>query len=154
MRGHAPTATPSGPSARIKRTAVLAATGVVGVNIWTGAPLLALWVGSRIQISHSGTAPSMAAIFAVAVTLAVTGFALVRLLAHLEHTYSELLGRPERRHRSSWLRSMRAERGEWQREHDPDARVSLFEGVVIMCVIVAVIAFEIWFFFYSPSPID
>ena len=49
---------------------------------------------------------------------------------------------------------MRAERGEWEREHDPDARVSPFEAVVILCVIAAVVAFEIWFFFYSPSPID
>jgi hypothetical protein len=66
----------------------------------------------------------------------------------------KLLGRPQRRYRSSWLRSMRAERGEWERQHDPGARATPFEITVMLGVVVAVAAFEIWFFFYSPSPID
>jgi hypothetical protein len=31
----------------MKRVAVAAATTVVAVNIWTGCPLLAVWVGSK-----------------------------------------------------------------------------------------------------------
>jgi hypothetical protein len=139
---------------RIRRTAVLAATGVVGVNIWTGAPLLALWVGSRVQGAATGSAPSMLAVGVVALVLAVTGFFLIKVLNVLQEKYARLQGRPLRRHRSSWLRSMRAERGEWERQHDPDARISGFDVVVILCVVAAVLAFEIWFFFYSPSPID
>ena len=33
---------------RLKRVAMAAATALVAINIWTGAPLLALWVGSRV----------------------------------------------------------------------------------------------------------
>jgi hypothetical protein len=46
---------------------------------------------------------------------------------------------------------MRAERVEHERE-----RVGLtgMEIVIVAMVILAVAAFEIWFFFYSPSPID
>ena len=33
-------------------------------------------------------------------------------------------------------------------------RATPFEIVVMVCVVAAVAAFEIWFFFFSPSPID
>jgi hypothetical protein len=141
-------------SHRIRRAAVLAATAVVGVNVWTGSPLLALWVGSRVESSSSSTGPSMAAIFVVVVVMAATSWMLLRLLYRLQDHYFKLLGRPARRYRSTWLRSMRAERGEWERQHDPDARATPFEIVVMLCVVVAVAAFEVWFFFFSPSPID
>jgi hypothetical protein len=139
---------------RVQRAGVLAATAVVGLNVWTGSPLLALWVGSRVENSSGVAGPSMAAIFVVVVVMAVTSWVLVRLLYRLQERYSVLLGRAARRYRSTWLRSMRAERGEWARQHDPDARATAFEVVVIVCVLVAVAAFEVWFFFYSPSPID
>ncbi|MEA2444233.1 MAG: hypothetical protein QOJ12_1525 [Thermoleophilales bacterium] len=141
-------------SERVQRAAVLAGTAVVGLNVWTGSPLLALWVGSRVENASGVPGPSMVAIFVVVVVMAVTSWVLLRLLYRLQERYSDLLGRPRRRYRSTWLRSMRAERGEWARQHDPDARASGFEVVVIVCVLVAVAAFEVWFFFYSPSPID
>ena len=34
--------------ARLQRVGIVAAMGVVTLNIWTGAPLLGLWVGSRV----------------------------------------------------------------------------------------------------------
>ena len=141
-------------SHRIRRAAVLAATVVVGVNVWTGSPLLALWVGSRVENLSDTPGPSAAAIVVVIVVMAVTSWLLLRLLYRLQATYFKLLDRPQRRYRSTWLQSMRAERGEWQRQHDQDARATAFEIVVMACVVVAVVAFEIWFFFYSPSPID
>jgi hypothetical protein len=144
----------TGKGDRIKRAAVLAATAVVGVNVWTGSPLLALWVGSRVEDSSTSTGPSMAAIFVVVVVMAVLSWALLRMLYRLQDRYFKLSGREPRRYRSTWLQSMRAERGEWQREHDPSVRASPFEITVMICVVAAVAAFEIWFFFYSPSPID
>jgi hypothetical protein len=144
----------AGKGARIKRAAVLALTAVVGINVWTGSPLLALWIGSRVENTSSASGPSMLAIFVVVVVMAVTSWALLRVLYDLQERYFKLLGRPPRRYRSSWLRSMRAERGEWARQHDPDARATPFEITVMVCVVAAVAAFEIWFFFFSPSPID
>jgi len=129
-------------------------TAVVGMNVWTGSPLLALWVGSRIENSSRAVGPSMTAIFAVIVTMGVTSWVLLRLLYRLQAWYFKLLGRPPRRYRSTWLRSMRAERGEWERQHSADARATPFEVVVMVCVVIAVAAFEVWFFFLSPSPID
>jgi len=138
----------------VKRAAVLAATAVVTLNVWTGSPLLALWVGSRVENASTSAGPSMPAIAAVVVVMALTSWVLLRVLSRLQDAYASLLGRPTRKYRSTWLRSMRAERGEWAREHDPDARATAIEIVVIVVVVVAVAAFEIWFFFYSPSPID
>jgi hypothetical protein len=144
----------AGKGHRLERAGVLALTAVVGVNVWTGSPLLALWVGSRVENSSTAAGPSMLAIFAVVVVMAATSWVLLRLLYRLQEHYFKLLGRPPRRYRSTWLRSMRAERGEWERQHDPEARPTGFEIVVMACVVLAVAAFEIWFFFYSPSPID
>ena len=147
-------ATPTGLAARLKRAALLAVTAVVGLNVWTGSPLLALWVGSRVEDSSSSVGPSMAGIAVVVVTMGVTSWLLLRLLYRLQGAYMTAAGRPPRRYRSTWLRSMRAERGEWERQHDPDAKATPFEITVMICVVIAVAAFEIWFFFYSPSPID
>jgi hypothetical protein len=141
-------------SHRIRRAGVLAATVVVGLNVWTGSPLLGLWVGSRVEELSDSPGPSGAAIFVVVVVMAFTSWVLLRLLYRLQEHYMKLLGRPQRRYRSSWLRSMRAERGEWERQHDANARATPFEITVMVVVVVAVAAFEIWFFFYSPSPID
>lgn len=140
--------------ARIKRAALLAATAVVGLNVWTGSPLLALWVGSRVENSSAHVGPSMVAIAAVVLTMAATSWVLLRLLYRLQDAYMKQAGRPPRRYRSTWLQSMRAERGEWQRQHDPEAKATPFEITVMVCVVIAVAAFEIWFFFYSSSPID
>ena len=139
---------------RLKRAAVLAATAVVALNVWTGSPLLALWVGSRVEDTTTSSGPSMAPIAVVVVVMALLSWVLLKLLGRLQDSYLKLLGRPPRKYRSTWLRSMRGERGEWAREHDPDARATAFEIVVMLVVVAAVAAFEIWFFFYSSSPID
>ncbi len=61
------------------------------LNIWTGGPLLALWIGSRVQ-STSG--PSMLAVAVAAISLGVISYALVRLLAHIDAAYGRAAGRP------------------------------------------------------------
>ena len=139
---------------RIKRAALLAATAVVGLNIWTGSPLLALWIGSRVEDSSNSSGPSMLPIFVVIGTMAVASWVLLRLLYRIQDAYMKQLGREPRHYRSTWLRSMRAERGEWERQHDPEAKATPFEITVMLCVVLAVATFEIWFFFFSSSPID
>jgi small neutral amino acid transporter SnatA (MarC family) len=122
---------------------------IVTLNIWTGGPLLAVWIGSRFQPS-SGV--SMFAIAMVAVSLAIICYVLVRILARLDALHGRLSGRPSSVSRHvPWLRSMRGER-----PHE-DARVlglSSLERILVICVVLAVAVFEIWFFFYSSSPID
>src|SRR4051794_453514 len=81
---------------------------VTTVNVWTGAPLAGLWLGSRLQGSGP---PRMEPFFAASVAILVLVLLLVRLLAVLGAAYDGLTGRPQtvRRH-VPWLRSMRAER--------------------------------------------
>jgi hypothetical protein len=119
------------------------------VNIWTGAPLAALWIGSRVQ---GDGPPSMLAVGVAAVSLGTIAYALVRLIARIDDAYARLAGRPSRVGRHvPWLRSMRGER---PHEMKHASELSPLERILIATVIVVVVLFEVWFFFYSPSPID
>jgi hypothetical protein len=146
MATEAETADPL-PSAKLKRLALVIGTALVSINIWTGAPLLAVWVGSKIQAAQNGL--SMSALLAVIVVLAVTVFLLATLLAWLNVRYDQLSGRPAAaRETSPWLRSMRGERKtDVRRRHG----ISAVERVVVISVVAAVLAFEVWFFFFAGS---
>jgi hypothetical protein len=134
---------------RLRRAGWVSLMAVVGLNIWTGNPLLALWVGSRVVGSGP---PTMGAIGVVAAMMGVVGLALTRLLAGLGAAYDRASGHtPAVRRHVPWLRSMRGERVEYERQRQG---LSPLEFILVGMVIVAVAAFEIWFFFYSPSPID
>jgi hypothetical protein len=136
--------------ARLRKAALFSLMAVVGLNIWTGNPLLALWVGSRVQ--GESTQPKMGSVAVVALMIGVVGLALARALAYLGSAYDRLTGHTSTVHRHvPWLRSMRAERVEYERKR---VGLSGLEIVIVAMVIIAVAAFEIWFFFYSPSPID
>src|SRR3954462_5024094 len=96
------------PMVRLERTALVCAMAVVTSNIWTGGPLLALWIGSRVQGSGP---PSMLAVSVVAVALGLISYALSSLLKGLDGAYRRGSGQTKlvRRH-VPWLRSMRGER--------------------------------------------
>jgi hypothetical protein len=133
----------------VKRVALVAAMAVVTLNVWTGAPLIALWVGSRVQ-RHSQA--SMTGIAVVAIVLAVVCFLLLRLLRVLGAQYDSLVGAsPTVRTHVNWLRSMRGERPEYK---GVAPTVTMAERIVIVAVVVAFAAFEVWFFFFSTSSID
>src|SRR3954470_13739130 len=112
---------------------------VVALNIWTGSPLLALWVGSRVQGSGP---PKMGPIFVVVVTFAGLSFVLATVLARLGDAYDRATGQATQVHRHvPWLRSMRGERPQY-----PGERVQMtgLEQILVVVVVVAVLAFEIW----------
>jgi hypothetical protein len=130
------------------RVLVMAAMALVAVNIWTGAPLLALWVGSRIQ-GESGL--TMGSVFVVIAVMASTMYGLVRLLAVLGARHDRLRGRePARRQQLPWMRSFSGERLSDQRARHP---ASALDVLLVAMVVIAALAFEIWFFFYSGAPI-
>jgi hypothetical protein len=139
----------SGRSTTLKRAAMAGITAFITINIWTGAPLLALWVGSRVV--GRGTL-SMAAVGVVLLVLAVVEFGLAMALTWLNNVYDELIGRPQIEHRATWLRSMRAEA-----EGHISARVgiTLLERIVMINVYLAVIALLVWYVFFAgpPTPI-
>lgn len=134
---------------RAERVGLVALMTVSALNIWTGAPLLALWVGSRVV--HS-TQPTMGAILVVVVVLFGTCLALIYVLNRTAAAHDRLSGRRQtvRRH-VPWLRSMRAERVEWESQR---IGLTVLERLLVAMVVVVVVLFEIWFFFFSPSPIE
>jgi hypothetical protein len=122
----------SRPSATLKRAVMAAVTAFMTINIWTGAPLLALWVGSRVV--GRGTL-SMAAVGVVLVVLAVVEFVLA--------------GRPRIEHRPTWLRSMRAEAEVHVGER---VGITLLERIVMINVYLAVITLIAWWVFFAGPP--
>jgi hypothetical protein len=134
---------------RAKRVGLRIAMVLVALNVWTGSPLLALWIGSRLQGSGP---PQMAPIFVVVIAFAALSFALATVLARLGDSYDRMTGQAAQVHRHvAWLRSMRGERPQYPGQH---VQVTALEQILIAVVAAAVLAFEIWFFFFSSSPID
>jgi hypothetical protein len=129
-----------------KRLALVIGTGIAAMNLWTGAPLLAIWLGSQAQ---SGQVLSLRGVLVVLVVMSALAFLLGQALAWLSYRYDELTGRPRLAGETSpWHRAKRGDRVQ-----DIRARfgVSAPEKVVAGAVVAAVIVFEVWFFFYAGS---
>jgi hypothetical protein len=89
----------------VQRLTLVVLIAVASLNIWTGGPLFALWVGSRVQ---GDGPPKMAAFFVVTVVLLGVALALVRLVSILESRYEALAKHSSTvRTHAPWLRSMR-----------------------------------------------
>ena len=131
---------------RLERVALVTAMAVVTLNIWTGAPLLGLWVGSRVA-PDSGI--SMLAFFVVAVVIGATAWVLLRILGELQAAHARLTGRPMPRRQTTWLRAMSGERSPGRGGEAPP--LTAVDYVVVGMVVLAVAAFEVWFFFFAGS---
>jgi len=131
----------------VRRISILIATTLIAINFWTGAPLAALWVGSQVL---GGGALTMTVVFVVVVSLAVLLGAMALALTWLNARYDELIGRPTGERRTlPWLRSMRAEEADLLRKK---RGTTALEIIVIANTVTAVIALEIWFFFFAKNP--
>lgn len=115
-------------------------TAFATVNVWTGCPLLALWVGSRAVGPHD---LSMAAVVVVLIVLALLEGAMLLLLAWLTGRYDEMIGLRRDEAELTWIRRLCA---------PPDApgaprRIALtsLEGIVVINVYVAVSALVVWY---------
>lgn len=118
-------------------------TTLVSLNLWTGGPLLALWVGSRIQASI-GTL-SMAAVGATIGVLIVETFVLYKLLTILNARYNAVIGRTAPRQQAAWLKPMSGERRSLQTRQP----LSAVEKIVVVSVVVVFELFLVWFFFFA-----
>jgi hypothetical protein len=131
---------------RLQRVGILAAMGVVTLNIWTGAPLLGLWVGSRVA-PESGI--SMLAVFVIVVVIGATAWLLLQILGRLQMAHARLGGAPAARRQTSWLKPQSGQRTRGKGGQAPT--LSATDYVVVGVVILAIAAFEIWFFFFAGS---
>jgi hypothetical protein len=128
------------------RLAMAAATALVTANIWTGAPLFALWVGSKF-VGHR--ALSMGAVGIVVVLLGALELALALLLTWLNNTYDDISGRPRTERRARWLRSMR---GEHEGHVSQRVGITVLERIVMVNVYVAVLTLVVWYLFFAGAP--
>jgi hypothetical protein len=136
------------PRSALKRLALVVGTGLAAINVWTGAPLLAVWLGSQVQ---GGRLLSLWGVVTVVGVLALLAFLLAWALAWMSAKYDELTGRPALVGRTSpWHRQMRGELDEQVRRM---YGLSAPEKVVVLCVLAAVLTFEVWFFFFAGSPL-
>ncbi|HET8535728.1 MAG TPA: hypothetical protein VFL73_00990 [Solirubrobacteraceae bacterium] len=121
-------------------------TAVLAINLWTGAPLFAIWVGSRVQ---KGTGLTMSTVLVVMAVLAATVALLVLALTRVEAAYKTVTGQETHRRTAPWLRSMRDERAEISERQG----LTGFEKSLAAAVVLGVVAFEGWFFFFAGSSI-
>lgn len=150
MRTAAPPLVPDGPeraSAPV-RIGLGALLGILTVNAFTGTPILSLWIASKAN----GDGPlKMGSIGVFVLVMAVISIALFQVLKRVSYSYDRATGTPlDTRKPLPWLESMRGERA----NYGGPPRLKPQERVLCGVVIVAVVAFEIWFFFFSTSPID
>jgi hypothetical protein len=135
---------------RLERVLLVAGMALATLNVFTGAPILGLWVGAQIV---SDGQISMLAVFVVAVVMFAAAYAMIVVLGWLGAKDDQLSGRGAtvRRH-TPWLRSMSGERP----SNMPGVRAQLnaLEYVLVGGVVLSILAFEYWFFFKAGSPFD
>jgi hypothetical protein len=130
--------------AAAKRTVLLSAATLIAINIWTGAPLAALWVGSRVVGQRL---LSITAVFAVIATLGVLVSAMTFALIWLDARYDELVKRPAGKPTPvPWLRSMRAEDTDLLRSERGNTAL---EMIVVGSTVTSIVALEVWFCFFA-----
>jgi hypothetical protein len=124
---------------RAKPVLLAAGIALASVNVWTGAPLAALWIGSRVQGDQAGA--SMAAVAAVIAVLAVLAIGAA---------YDAATGRTRARRTTTWLKPMAPERRDVRARRQ---EIGAVERILVATVVLAVLALEAWFFLFSGSPI-
>jgi hypothetical protein len=134
------------PFFRLKRVALTVTAMLGSINMWTGGPLFALWIGSQFEGWIGARAPStgvsMESVLVVVVVLGVLEVALAVLVTRVSNAYDKLTGRPKARRRTTpWLRSLGGER---QKDEPERYGVSAVERVAIISVVLCVLAFEAW----------
>ena len=134
---------PRGARQFLERVILGVLTTLVSVNMWTGGPVAALWVGSRIQTAVGQL--SMTAVGATIVVLIIITFVLYKALAWLNARYNAVIGRVVPRQQAAWLKPMSGER----RSIEVKRPLSATERIVVGSVVVAVLVFEVWFFLFA-----
>jgi hypothetical protein len=125
-----------------KRAFLVVLTALVSATLVTGGPLLALWVGSRIQAT---VGLSIAAAGAVIGVLILATFLLYKALIHLNAAYNAAMDRTDPRRQLAWHKPMSGERRSVAATRPP----SVVEGIVVGTAVAAVLAYVVWFFFFA-----
>jgi hypothetical protein len=129
-----------------KRLLLVALMALAAVNLFTGAPVFAIWVGSRVQGDAGGL--SMTAVLVVVLVLAVVCWALIWVLNAMGAKHDELIGRPSGRRQTPWMKPFNDPGGQAE-----GVSLRALDKVLVGTVVLAGLAFEAWFFFFAGSSI-
>jgi hypothetical protein len=113
------------------------------VIMWIGVPLGLIYLASQMADSSRPSAgPYIVVLLGLPIGMAIVG----KLLGYLDRMHSKLTGREEvgGRRSAAWLRSMRGERTSTRRG-------GVLDKVMIFSVVLALVAFAIWFFGFAGS---
>ena len=121
---------------------LIALMAIGSVILWIGIPVGWLYLASRlVDSSQPSLGPYLLIIFGIPITMFVFG----RLLFTLDRVFERVTGRAsETDFRPPWLKSMRGERA-------VSRRMTVLEGVMIVSVGIALLAFAVWFFAFAGS---
>jgi len=127
-----------------KRLVLVALMALASANLFTGAPLFAIWVGSRVQ-GDSGSL-SMTAVLSVVVVMALVCAALVWGLNRMGAAHDALLGRPVERRQTTWMKPFNSGPA-----HEQRTGLRALDKILVGAVVLAGLGFEAWFFFFAGS---
>jgi hypothetical protein len=130
----------------VKRATLATVTALVTVNVWTGCPLLALWVGSHAGGGHE---LSMGAVVVVLFVLGLLESAMVLVLAWLTNVYDEMIGLQRAEPQATWIRRLCAPESAGLNRR---LGISSLEGIVVINVYVAVITLIVWYLLFASHP--
>jgi hypothetical protein len=132
-------------TARIARGAGSTVTGFAGaIVVAAGVPLAWVWIASQLAGDERDLTPSLAILITAGI---LVSYWIVLLIGSWvrSHLVDEEVRRAQVR-RMSWNRSFRDEPHSKQ-GGDP------VERLFVLIAVIAIIAFEIWFFFFAGSPL-
>ena len=127
-----------------KRLLLVALMALASLNLFTGAPLFAVWVGAQIQGASGGL--SMTAVLSVVVVMALVCSALVWALNRMGAAHDALIGRPAERRQTTWMKPFNSGPARAQQ-----TSLRTLDKVLVGAVVLAGLAFEAWFFFFAGS---
>jgi len=121
--------------------ALVALMAVGSVVMWIGVPVALIYVASKLADTPN---PSMGPYLLVLIGLPI-GMAVVgKALGALNRAHIRLTGAEVDAYRPGWTRSMRGER-------QVERRGGVLDRVMIISVVIAGVAFAVWFFGFAGS---
>lgn len=112
------------------------------VAMWVVVPVAWLYLGSQMQ---KGSTPSLGPYLLVLAGIVVSMVVIGKLLGWLDRVYAIVIGvSRQQRIQAPWHKSMRGER-------DSGRERTVLDGVMIVSVSLALVAFGVWFFAFAGS---
>jgi hypothetical protein len=125
-------------------SAIFLAMLLAALSLWTAIPLSWIWIGSKVSETQF---PSQGPYMIVAVGIIVSIVLIAWLITRLNRLYIQVTGTNRLAPmRPTWLRSMRD-------TPEPIGGTTVVEAVLMGSVLLAALAFTLWFFLLAGSPL-